>query len=59
MEDKGSIISFPCGMIFGRIGKKLDSFESKAYSVVHDMIYIGLLLLCIVYIIGGSYNQKP
>ena len=52
----GISISFPSRMIFDRIGKRLHGLESKAYAVVHDMVLIGMLLLCIVYIIGGSYN---
>ena len=52
----GSIISFPSGLIFYRMGEKLDCIQNRAYSVVHDTVFIGLLLLCILYIIGGSYN---
>lgn len=52
----GLLISFPTGMIIGRIANKLNRVQNKIYAVLHDVILIGMLILCIIYIIGGSYN---
>ena len=52
----GSIIALPSGLLFDCVGKRLDSLKSKGYALAHDMVLIGMFLLCIVYIIGGSYN---
>ncbi len=52
----GAFISFPSGMIIEKIEEKFNGLENKAYAVVHDLAIIVMLLLCIVYIIGESYN---
>lgn len=52
----GIIISFPSGIFIDRLGAKLNGIGNKAVAVTHDIVLIAILLLCIVYLIGGSYN---
>lgn len=52
----GALISLPSWTIFEKTQKKLSSISNKTFDIVHDLLLVGLLLICIVFIIGGSYN---
>lgn len=52
----GVFISFPTGTAVNWMRKSLDRKKSKTVAVLHDFMLIFMLLLCIVYIVGGSYN---
>ena len=52
----GVLISFPSGIMFEQIGKRLNRIHCKTYAVIHDVVQVSLLIMCIVFIIGGSYN---
>ena len=52
----GAFFAFPSGMIIDKIITRLNMIKSRAFDILNDSVLVLLLLLCIVYIIGGSYN---
>ena len=52
----GAFFAFPSGLIIDKIITRLNMIKSRAFDILNDSVLVLLLLLCIVYIIGGSYN---
>ena len=52
----GVLISCPTGSIFERFMKRINQIENKALFVLHDIVILAMLVLCIIYLVGGSYN---
>ena len=54
------LFCFPTRKLMGKLVKALDNVKAKAFaipfSVVYDLTYVAALVICIAYVIGGSYN---
>lgn len=52
----GIIIVSPTWLLIEKIKDKFDDMNNKVYAYVNDTVLVVLLFLCIIYIVGGSYN---
>ena len=54
------VFALPTRNIIRRLTDALSNIKAKAfalpYSVFSDLVYIGALVSCIAFVIGGSYN---
>ncbi len=52
----GILLSFPTVEYVKMLGDKLSQIGSKSLYFLHDVALFAMLLLCIVFIVAGSYN---
>ena len=52
----GIIIVSPTWLLIEKIKDKFDDMNNKVYAYVNNTVLVVLLFLCIIYIVGGSYN---